>query len=234
MALSKYAAKLILWLDRYKVTSDEIIARVPSKYYRGAFKDAIVELAALEFPAPGSFASSLLADDRVTLTWAAVTNATGYVVQRATDGKFKNNLTTIFSGAGTTYANTGLNPNKDYYYRISASASGDYVDEEPNNHSFVNITTLAALAAPATLVASGITSTQVTLTWDAVVGATGYLVEKSTSATFASGVTTVYTGALLTSNATGLTTATQYYFRVKATAANHNIVNYATTTATTT
>lgn len=71
------------------------------------------------------------------------------------------------------------------------------------------------LAAPKNLAASSITSTGCTLTWDAVVGATSYRVQKSADAgvtwSDVSGDPTSGTKAI-----TGLTTATAYKFRVAA------------------
>lgn len=74
-----------------------------------------------------------------------------------------------------------------------------------------------ALAAPTLSNASAITATGFTVSWAAVSGAEKYLLDVSTSNTFATTVTGYnkkeITGAV-TTNVTGLTTATKYYFRV--------------------
>lgn len=71
------------------------------------------------------------------------------------------------------------------------------------------------LAPPSGLAASAITATGVTLNWNAVPGATGYTVEKSSDG----GSTWTSAGAdptAATLAVTGLTTATSYQFRVRA------------------
>lgn len=73
-----------------------------------------------------------------------------------------------------------------------------------------------SIAAPTSFYPSALAATGATLNWSAVATATGYVVERSTTADFAVAIP-VYTGALLTVAVTGLTTATHYYFRVKAT-----------------
>lgn len=57
---------------------------------------------------------------------------------------------------------------------------------------------------------------QITVDWTASVGATSYTVLRNTSNTV-SGATTIYTGALLTFDDTGLTNGTTYYYFVQAT-----------------
>lgn len=73
-----------------------------------------------------------------------------------------------------------------------------------------------SIQAPNDFYASALSATSVTLNWDAVATATGYIVERSLTADFAI-ITPVYTGALLTTVNPGLTTATHYYFRIKST-----------------
>ena len=89
------------------------------------------------------------------------------------------------------------------------------------------------LATPATLADSAVTDTTLTMTWAAVAGASNYILDRSTSATFAT-YTEVYSGALLTFDDTGLTAETTYYYRVKAQATNYLDSLYKTDTVTTT
>lgn len=73
---------------------------------------------------PGSFTAVAASGTQINLSWASVTSATGYVIQRATDISFTSGLTTVYSGSGTSYNDTGLSSNTTYYYRIKATASG--------------------------------------------------------------------------------------------------------------
>ena len=57
----------------------------------------------------------------ITLTWTAVTDATGYVLQRSAD---QTTWTTVYTGTLLTYTDTGLTASTPYYYRLAASQSG--------------------------------------------------------------------------------------------------------------
>lgn len=94
-------------------------------------------------------------------------------------------------------------------------------------------TALATLGAP-TLTSGAIAATTAVVNWAAIDGATDYVLQKATNAGFTTGVTTVYTGALLTATATGLTTATNYWFRAVATGVGFTTSDYSNKLAITT
>lgn len=75
-------------------------------------------------------------------------------------------------------------------------------------------TPLPVLAAPTLVATPG--NTLNSLTWGAVPNATNYVVQRSTNFAFASGVTTIYNGALLLFSDTGRTNGTPYYYRITA------------------
>ena len=77
-----------------------------------------------------------------------------------------------------------------------------------------------------------ISSTQINLSWAAVSGATSYTLQKASQSNFSDAVG-IYNGGNLSFNNTGLTQATAYYYRVKATGAGYLDSNYAGTSATT-
>lgn len=81
--------------------------------------------------------------------------------------------------------------------------------------------TSIATSGAATLTAGAVNLTSVNFTWTTIPNATGYILQSCTVASCASG-TTNYTinGGPVTGNATGLTTGTTYWFRVKANDAN--------------
>jgi hypothetical protein len=77
---------------------------------------------------PASFAAAPSGSTQINLSWAAVTNATGYVVDRATNAGFTTGVAlAIYSAGGTSYNDTGLTASTTYYYRIRATAAG-YTD----------------------------------------------------------------------------------------------------------
>jgi hypothetical protein len=89
-----------------------------------------------------------------------------------------------------------------------------------------NLVQLNDLVAP-TITLTALSATASSFTWTSVPDATAYQMEQSTSSTFSS-VTTIYTGTTASYTVTGLTTNTNYYFRVKGTAPSVTSSNYGT------
>lgn len=76
-------------------------------------------------------------------------------------------------------------------------------------------------------------ATAVTLDWPDVTNATGYIIERATNVGFTTGLV-AFTSTDSTKQVTGLTTATQYWFRVRATGTDYTTgENSDTVTATT-
>lgn len=91
----------------------------------------------------------------------------------------------------------------------------------------------ATLSAPV-VTPTVISATQINLDWTDVPGATGYVVDRATNVGFTTGVAlAIYTGATSAFNNTGLTTATHYWYRVRATATNFIDSAYGNANATT-
>nr|WP_139367674.1 glycoside hydrolase family 6 protein [Bacillus alkalicellulosilyticus] len=150
---------------------------------------------------------------QVSLTWDAVSGATSYTVKRRTSPT--GSLTTVATGlTSTSFTNTSLTNGTTYYYVVTAvNSAGESV-----NSTQVSATPSAPQqnvpAAP-----TGVTATagneQVSLSWNAVSGATSYTVKRRTSPTGA--LTTVATGLTSTSYTnTSLTNGTTYYYVVTA------------------
>jgi len=95
----------------------------------------------------------------------------------------------------------------------------DFVEDDPT------------LAAP-TLYKHVISATVIDLSWTAVLHGTNYVVEMDTDEEFGTAVE-IYNGALGNLHKTGLTTATIYYFRVKAQATGYTDSDWTSVTATT-
>lgn len=229
--LSTYATKLKNYLAVWKKSGKQYQADHPTAKIRSAkMKAGLTNLTAFELNASVLTISSATSTT-AALSWTSVTNATTYTVHRSTDKRFPVAKTTqIYSNTGTSMTASSLTPGTIYYFRVTASGSG-----YGNSVSIIkSVKTLTSLAAPATLVASNVSTTSMTLTWAAVTGATGYILERATASNFGTGLTTAYTGALLTTSVTGLTTGTTYYFRVRATKAGHTGLNSTTTTQATT
>jgi hypothetical protein len=89
------------------------------------------------------------------------------------------------------------------------------------------------LATPGSFNAAVVSSTAIDLTWNSVVNATSYTLQRATNSSFTTGLTTIFTGNATSFDDTGLTPSTQYYYRIKATAVGFTDSAYATDDATT-
>lgn len=91
------------------------------------------------------------------------------------------------------------------------------------------------LAAPATFTATTASDTQINLAWAAVTNATGYVVDRATNSGFTAGVDlAIYSGNLLSFNDTSRAPGTQYFYRIRSTAAGYTDSTYSSANATTT
>jgi autotransporter-associated beta strand protein len=145
---------------------------------------------------------------QVTLTWPAVAGATGYSVQRSavTGGPYSAKGTS----AGPSYTDSGLTNGTPYYYVVaSINTSGSGV-----NSPQATATPSASLPVAPTNLAAAATSSQITLTWNASAGATGYEVMRSTAT---GGPYTAIAGVTITTSTdTNILGGLTYYYVVAA------------------
>src|SRR5262249_51548307 len=136
----------------------------------------------------------------------------------------------IGTSATTTFSDTGLNGSTSYSYRVRAT------DAATNRSGYSNTSSATtpappdtqAPSAPSGLSASGVSSTQINLTWPASsdnVGVTNYLIERCQGAS-CTNFAQVGTSATPAFNNTGLTASTTYRYRVRATDAANNLSGY--------
>ena len=120
--------------------------------------------------------------------------------------------------SGTSYTVTGLTAGETVYFRVQA-LQGSAANPTAKSVWVEATGTATAYTAPGTPAASGILRNAMTLTWTAgdTTDLDHYVLQWSTSSTFASGVSSANVAAgTLTKSLTGLTASTKYYFRVKA------------------
>ncbi|MCI5667890.1 MAG: leucine-rich repeat protein [Oscillospiraceae bacterium] len=142
-------------------------------------------------------------DSKVTLTWDAVKGASNYAVFLRKGTAW---LKIGSSGASTTFTSRGLANGGKYFYMVKAYVNGSWSDES------AVVSAMPVCITPQNVKAVGGTG-EATITWDAVTGASNYvvLVKKGTSwvTLGAAGTKTTYTAKDLTGGET-------YYFVVKA------------------
>ena len=139
----------------------------------------------------------------ITLNWAAVPGAVGYIIQEATSpgGPY----TFLSSVSDLTYTVSGLSNNTTYYFTVTS------VNADSVSATAANLTVTTPIGAPTGVVALP-GNTQVTLTWTPDTGATSYVIQRG--AATGGPYTTVGTsaGAAYTDN--NLVNGTTYYYVV--------------------
>jgi titin len=120
-------------------------------------------------PAASDVTATAIGTD-VNIAWSGVSGATTYLVERSADGS------TGWSDVGTTAATSLIDPGlanaTTYYYRVTAATQ--QVSSIPS--MVVSATTGPASALGVTAVAIG---NEIAVSWNAVAGAIGYSVERS-------------------------------------------------------
>ena len=148
----------------------------------------------------------------VSLSWNAVTGATSYDVYRATSSGQEGNTPIATGVTAPTFTDSNVTGGTTYYYEVTAvDAAG-----QSRMSSEVSATLPQVPAAPTGLaVSAGLTN--VSLSWNAVSGATGYNIYRGTS----SGGESFDIYVTSTSfNDTGLAAFTTYYYKVSAVNSN--------------
>ena len=172
-------------------------------------------------PTPGQVTGvDATADDHdsITVTWSATTDADGYVVQWDTDSAFGSpSEATISSGSTVTYRITGLQADTTYHVRVYATRTGAS-DGTPSTADDATTEVVAPAGQVTGVGATADDHDSITVTWNAVTDADGYVVQWDTDSSFGSPAeATISSGSTVTYRITGLQEDTTYHVRVYAT-----------------
>lgn len=177
-------------------------------------------------------AARLNGNQGIQLTWTdASSTETGFVIQRATDAGFTNNLTTFTVAANTkTYTDATADKATQYFYHVLArNLVGDTVTPgfptQAGDSAWSN-TASPGGATPVPTAPTGVKATaarvnnnfdRVTLTWtDTSTTETGFRIQQATDSGFTADVVTSTVGANIVQFRTlNLPLHTNYYFRVQ-------------------
>lgn len=166
---------------------------------------------------PSSLSATSISGNQINLSWIDNSNnETGFEIQYSLDASFTSNVSLVSTAAGITSKSvSGLLEATKYYFRVRAT-NGTNVS---NFTASVNSTTL--VNTPSTLsatVQSGSTS-QINLSWaDTSSVESGFLIQYSTDPAILTGIQTKSISANTTSTQiTGLSANTTYYFKIQTT-----------------
>ncbi len=175
--------------------------------------------------APTNLTANLQSGPKVALKWTDnATVETGFVIERSIDGVNFVALATVGpkNNTGTVnYTDSTVTIGQTYTYRVKAvmnlASLGFTASSAYSNTVTVPILVPAAPSGVAvTAFRYNTSSDRATVTWTDVANETGYRIRWSTSATFATGVSTGTVGANVTTFTTGnLPRGTNYYFQVQ-------------------
>ena len=172
-------------------------------------------------PAPTGLSVTPSASTQLSLSWTASAGATGYNVKRATTSGGPYSV--VGTPTGTTFTDTGLTDGTTYYYVVSASNAAG---ESPNStEAFAT----SQFPSPTGLVATG-GNGQVSLSWTASTGATGYKVKSATTSGGPYTVVSTPSGTSYTD--TGLSNGITVYYVVSATSGASESANSSQASAT--
>ncbi len=160
----------------------------------------------------------------LTLSWAKNTSADGYVIQQQIDGVWSN-IAVLKSNATVTYKVTGFAPNTFYRFRMVAFKSHDGTKLYSKYTGAMSGYTAPAMVSGLTAVTDN--ETQLTVSWNKVDSANGYVLDIYKDGKWTE-VARYKSNATLKYVATGLTAGTQYKFRVKSYAVNNSLTIYST------
>ena len=168
--------------------------------------------------APTNLMASAVSSSRIDLSWSdSNTGEDGFEVWRSTSATGTYSIAgTVAAGTNLTFANTGLNPQTTYYYKVRAVGAGINIYSDYSN--IANATTPAILVAPINLGASATSSSTIYMSWsDTNANETGFEVYRAASSAGTYGmIGTVGPGVNLNFTNTGLTAQTTYYYKVRA------------------
>jgi titin len=172
--------------------------------------------AATKPAAPSDLEATAVSSSGIELTWDDnSTNETGFKIERKKSGGTYVQFATVYNNV-TTYTNTGLSRDTEYYYRVRAynsagnsaysnedsATTGDVTDDTPDK--------------PSDLEAKAVSSSRIELTWDDnSTNETGFKIERKKSGGSYTQIATVGRNDTTYTN-TGLSRDTKYYYRVRA------------------
>lgn len=162
--------------------------------------------AANGLPAPLGLTLSVGTGTGINLAWTDGEGETGYVIERSADGAAWTVVTTTAADV-TSYSDNNLSGSRRYFYRISAA---DAAGRSPAStvQSIVN-----RPSAPTNVEVTSWTTSSLIIDWRDTDEETGYRIERSTDGTTWTVLGTVGANVPSYTN-TGLSTATQYRYRV--------------------
>jgi fibronectin type 3 domain-containing protein len=165
-------------------------------------------VSAMPLAPPGNF-TAVAGDGRVTLNWQRAAGATSYTIYRRLESEA--DFTELTTGVtAPPFVDPGLTNSTRYHYQVRAVTAAAESELSPK----LSAVPLPPVPASSPVVTAAAGNARVTLTWNAVPGAPGYNVYRSTTGVFRGPAIGSTTETTFTS--TGLANDTTYFYTVAA------------------
>lgn len=170
-------------------------------------------------------------NNKVVLNWTAVDDATGFDIFRSSTSATASDFVKISSPSSTetSYTDNSVTNGTNYFYKVVAHTAinlcgswgqnGNNAGTNCASLPWTDVTSNVVTASPlsAAAISSAVAGdSQVTLTWSASTGATGYAIQYGTSSGAYPSTVSSISSSTLNYTVTGLTNGTTYYFIIVA------------------
>ncbi len=193
--------------------------RVRSKGFGAVSANSnVIRVTTSSFASPRALDAVELQPTSFKAVWQQVAGADSYRLEVATDANFENNLSSYDNVpvADTVQQITGLVVNRRYFYRVRALKGGVF-----SGYSNIIDLTTTTLSVPQNLTVTNQQLKQFTINWNAVTGATGYVVDVGVDPLVETTIGLDYENRIVNGPSTslvveGLEPNRTYYFKVRA------------------
>ncbi len=162
---------------------------------------------------PSSLTATAFSSSQINLAWTDNSNdEQAFKIERSTDGSTFSQISSVTKDI-TSYQNTGLNANTQYWYKIRANNTAG--DSSYSNTASATTQT-GAPTPPSSLIATASSNSQINLVWtDNSNNEQAFKIERSTDGSTFSQISSV-TKDITSYQNTGLNANTQYWYKIRA------------------
>jgi len=179
---------------------------------------------------PTNLVATVASATSINLSWNAVPGATKYIIFKGTAPGNEVQFTSNAPPTATTFFDSHDTPNTQYCFQVTVFVTGGGQSARSNESC---VTTSAGPQPPANVQAVAISSSRITVTWNAVPGAVRYYVFESTGGSAFTSIGNV-AAPTTTFTVANLQPATTYSFEVETFISNSSISPLSTPPATAT
>lgn len=166
-------------------------------------------------PAAPTGANAIGGNAQVTVSWSGVTGATSYNIYWSPTPGVTTATGTLISGVSSPFVHTGRTASTAYFYIVTAVNSAGESNASGEVTATTNAPPLAVPVAPTGVAAVG-GNQQVTISWNAVSGATSYNLYRSNTSGVTIATATPFAGVTSPVVQTGLGDSASFFYIVTA------------------